>query len=161
MKEKILLVKFVADWADEIDFEEYGIMNKQDYYEMLKYIKYLEVKRCNQSNVGTNEEIELWTDNFSKKYITEEERKILCNTILKYGNATTHFPRESIMDSGIWKNLVSLDEIKERDELKNKFCIKYNIPLVRIPYYKLKTLVLEDLIGDKYLIKEGDNNVTK
>lgn len=48
--------------------------------------------------------------------------------------------------------------IKKRDIIKNLYCIKNNIPLIRIPYWKLETLTLEDLKLEttKYLIqKEG------
>ena len=34
---------------------------------------------------------------------------------------------------------------QERDRVKNDYCIKNNIPLIRIPYYKLNTLELKDL----------------
>lgn len=41
--------------------------------------------------------------------------------------------------------------IQEKDQIKNNFCIKHNIPLVRIPYWIKPT---EDvLFGKKYLIK--------
>lgn len=45
----------------------------------------------------------------------------------------------------------TLETIQEKDNLKNKFCKKYNYPLVRIPYTK-KDITLNDLLGDKYLI---------
>ena len=46
--------------------------------------------------------------------------------------------------------------IKERDNIKNQFCKKYQIPLVRIPYSHINNITLNDLIGDKFLIKEDD-----
>ena len=39
-----------------------------------------------------------------------------------------------------------LDNIKYRDEIKNQWCKDNNIRLIRIPYTKLDTLTLEDLI---------------
>ena len=42
--------------------------------------------------------------------------------------------------------------IKQRDEYKNNWCKENNIPLKRIPYWKLDTLTLEDIMGDEYLI---------
>lgn len=39
-----------------------------------------------------------------------------------------------------------VDKIKERDEFKNKWCIDNDIPLIRIPYTRLKTLQLDDLL---------------
>lgn len=50
----------------------------------------------------------------------------------------------------------TLETIQERDQIKNNFCLTHNYKLVRIPYTKLKTITLEDLFEDKYLIKEGD-----
>ena len=58
------------------------------------------------------------------------------------------------MTGGNWKEIISLDEIKERDKIKNIFCIENNITLIRIPYYKLSTLCLEDLLSDKYKVLE-------
>lgn len=39
------------------------------------------------------------------------------------------------------------------DQLKNQYALSHNIPLVRIPYSLRDTMTLEDLMGDKYLIK--------
>ena len=47
----------------------------------------------------------------------------------------------------------SFQVLKENDELKNQYAVSHNIPLVRIPYSKCNTISLEDLLGDKYLIK--------
>lgn len=52
----------------------------------------------------------------------------------------------------------TLETIKERDNIKNTFCLSHNIPLVRIPFYKAKTLCLEDIMGDKYLVKGVDES---
>ena len=40
----------------------------------------------------------------------------------------------------------SLENIQEHDEYKNKWCKENNIPIIRIPYYKLDSLKIEDLI---------------
>jgi hypothetical protein len=40
----------------------------------------------------------------------------------------------------------------ERDERKNQYAKEKGIPLVRIPYYKRDTLILEDLFGDQFII---------
>lgn len=47
----------------------------------------------------------------------------------------------------------SLDTIAN-DKIKNKYAIENNIPLVRIPYTLRDTVTLEDIMGDKYLINE-------
>lgn len=38
------------------------------------------------------------------------------------------------------------DNIKKNDKYKNQWCQANNIPLIRIPYFKLNTLTIEDLI---------------
>lgn len=45
-----------------------------------------------------------------------------------------------------------LENMKYRDNLKNNYAKKNNIPLVRIPYYKRDCITLEDLMGDRFLI---------
>lgn len=47
----------------------------------------------------------------------------------------------------------NLDTIKEKDKLKNTFCLKHNIPLVRIPYWIIPTK--ENIFSDQYIVK-GD-----
>lgn len=46
----------------------------------------------------------------------------------------------------------TLEDIKERDKIKNNWCLSHNIPLIRIPYYYLD-LTLTDLLGDKFIFK--------
>lgn len=48
----------------------------------------------------------------------------------------------------------TLESIKERDNIKNKWCLQHNYPLVRIPYYKANTITLNDIFSDIYRIKE-------
>ena len=43
---------------------------------------------------------------------------------------------------------------KANDSIKNQYALSHNIPLVRIPYTKRDSMVIEDLLGPKYLIKE-------
>lgn len=47
-------------------------------------------------------------------------------------------------------------KIQERDKIKNEFCYKNNIPLIRIPYYHYDDLKIEDLILEtsKFIVKE-------
>ena len=51
----------------------------------------------------------------------------------------------------------TLDSIKERDKIKNKFCLQHNLRLVRIPYWK-REITESDIFGDKFLMK-GDDDV--
>ena len=53
---------------------------------------------------------------------------------------------------GIWKTRTTLEEQKERDELKNNWAKERNIPLVRIPYWERDNITLDMLLGDQYLI---------
>lgn len=39
-------------------------------------------------------------------------------------------------------------EVKRRDLIKNLYCLKNNIILIRIPFTKYNTLVLEDLLPE-------------
>ena len=56
-----------------------------------------------------------------------------------------------------WNNKENFLKTKEHDKIKNEWCIKNNIPIIRIPYTKLSTLDLKDLLLDssEYIVKEG------
>lgn len=58
------------------------------------------------------------------------------------------------MIGGIWPNTETLEVIKERDKIKNDFCLSHNYILIRIPYYKIKNLKIDDIMTDVYQIKE-------
>lgn len=45
------------------------------------------------------------------------------------------------------------EDIQERDEVKNKYALERNIPLVRIPYWERDNITLEMIMGDKYLVR--------
>lgn len=49
----------------------------------------------------------------------------------------------------------AFEKIKARDLLKNKWCEERHIPLIRIPYTKLETLKIEDLLleSSEYIMK--------
>lgn len=48
--------------------------------------------------------------------------------------------------SGKYSNWQSLDYVQAHDEIKNNYCLKNNIPMIRIPYHKLNNIQLEDLL---------------
>lgn len=50
---------------------------------------------------------------------------------------------------------LSLDEQVKRDLFKNNWCKQYNIPIIRIPYYHLSKLKIEDLLLEtsEFIIK--------
>ena len=54
--------------------------------------------------------------------------------------------------SGIWNSEESLEERQQRDQKKNDYAIKNNIPLVRIPYWERDNITLEMIMGNQYLI---------
>ena len=56
--------------------------------------------------------------------------------------------------SGFWKD--NYNDRHERDLEKNQYALEHNIPLIRIPYWKIKNLKLSDLLPEtsKYLIIE-------
>lgn len=60
------------------------------------------------------------------------------------------------MQGGNWSNLETLDTIKERDNIKNNFCLNNNYILVRIPYSKIDKITLEDILGDNFVYKGDD-----
>ena len=45
------------------------------------------------------------------------------------------------------------ERLRKADTLKNQYALFHNIPLVRIPYTKRNIITIDDLLGDKYLIK--------
>lgn len=55
--------------------------------------------------------------------------------------------------SGLWNSPESLEDIQERDKIKNEYALSNNIPLVRIPYWERDKITLEMLMGDKYLVR--------
>ena len=58
-------------------------------------------------------------------------------------------------DTNYWGHTTdTLSTIQERDNLKNNFCLKNNYILVRIPFYHLPHLTLNDLMGEEYVVKE-------
>lgn len=47
---------------------------------------------------------------------------------------------------GGWNDNKALEKNFEHDKLKNEYCLKNNIPLIRIPYTHLKKICLNDLL---------------
>ena len=65
-----------------------------------------------------------------------------------------HFIYKS--NSDFWNNEEEFEKTQLRDNLKNQWCKDNNIPLIRIPYWHLKELKLEDLLLEtsKFIIGE-------
>ena len=45
-----------------------------------------------------------------------------------------------------WNNKENYDKVLARDSIKNEYCKKNKIPLIRIPYFALENLQLKDLL---------------
>ena len=62
-----------------------------------------------------------------------------------------------IEDSGYGADLIN---IQKRDKIKNEYCFKNNIPLIRIPYSFLNTLSIKDLLlnSSNFIVKEDEKN---
>lgn len=71
---------------------------------------------------------DFWVDN---KYLIEYD-------------GIQHFKASDNLKS--WNTDINLIETQQRDKFKNDWCIKKNIALIRIPYTKLKSITIEDLI---------------
>ena len=48
----------------------------------------------------------------------------------------------------------SLEEIQYRDKIKNNYALTHNIDLIRIPYWKIESITIQAILGEKYLIEE-------
>lgn len=61
-------------------------------------------------------------------------------------------------DTG-WATKDNVEKIQERDNKKNEYCLKNNIPLIRIPYTHKKQIVIEDLLLDtsSFLIRKDSD----
>lgn len=83
--------------------------------------------------------------------IYDENNKV--NRVIEYDGRQHFFGP----DTNYWGHSTdTLEAIKERDILKNNFCLKNNYPLIRIPY-TVTNLTIEDIFSDKFLVKkEGD-----
>lgn len=58
-------------------------------------------------------------------------------------------------DTEFWgRTLDTLADIKYRDQIKNDFCFRHNIPLLRIPYWHKNTITFTDLFNDKFIVKK-------
>ena len=67
------------------------------------------------------------------------------NRLIEFDGIQHYKERELFSDS--------LEEIQKRDKIKNEYCIKKGITLVRIPYWKEETLTINDLLESKYEVE--------
>ena len=51
-----------------------------------------------------------------------------------------------------WSHATSLEDIQQRDELKNNYCKNNNILLKRIPFFDISNITYEKIISNDYNI---------
>ena len=61
--------------------------------------------------------------------------------LIEFDGSQHFFARDSH-----WNTKENFQKVKEHDAYKNQWCRENNIPLIRIPYWKLNTLCIEDLM---------------
>lgn len=66
------------------------------------------------------------------------------NYLIEY-DGEQHFIPQSFGDTKISAEL-KLKTTQLHDKIKNEYCIKHNIPLIRIPYTHYEDLKIEDLL---------------
>ena len=71
---------------------------------------------------------------------------VLNNYVIEY-DGEQHFGNK-IHDFCGWHTEEHFKLTRERDLFKNKYCFEHNIPLIRIPCWKLNSLCIEDLLLD-------------
>lgn len=65
--------------------------------------------------------------------------------------------KQHFSSDGIWGGAEELAVRQAHDEIKNNYCIENNIPLIRIPYTRFKSLKIKDLelYSSKYIVNRG------
>lgn len=128
---------------------------------------------CNFSSLGEHNimallqenQIPFLHDTYYQPLLEETKRRLRFDFILFTDDSyttPTHFiefdGRQHTQgpDTNYWGHTDPLEKIQERDNIKNNFCLSHNLPLVRIPYSKVHTISLDDILGDKYLVKGVD-----
>lgn len=81
--------------------------------------------------------------------------RLLNGTLIEY-DGIQHFEYRKNGDG--WNTKENYLETIRRDKIKNEYCIRNNIPLIRIPYTHYKDICLEDLQKEtsKFLIREEE-----
>lgn len=65
--------------------------------------------------------------------------------------------RQHFMENSWSSSSEKLKDLQVRDQIKNKYCLKNNIPIIRIPYYYINNITIQDLlpVSSNFLLKEG------
>ena len=78
---------------------------------------------------------------FKNNYLAEFDFYINNQYLLEY-DGEQHYKS----GTGLYNNPETFEQTQVRDKYKNQWCKDNNIPLIRIPYTKLNTLCIEDLL---------------
>lgn len=103
------LIDTTVNWADEMDVHGFTIMDKEQYKNVLKYVKEQDKDWCLGIYLGTNEDTELTKDEVldmlkDAEHISEEDAEFLMD---KVGQC----------EHNIFENIM---ELNEDDEAKEK-----------------------------------------
>ena len=91
-----------------------------------------------------------------KKFMDCKDKRCLPFDFYVNSNYLIEFDGEQHFENGrYWGNKDKKEDVLRKDNIKNNYCKQHNIALIRIPYWKIKTLTLKDLQlqTTEYLIK--------
>ena len=130
----------------------------------LKEGKSLSCGQCNKKSIGEEKIENILKDN----NILYQKEKIF--TDFKYPD-TNAYPRfdfyvnnhyiiefdgiQHFQSNGGWNTQDRVEKTQIRDNIKNQYCFNNNIPIIRIPYFYLNVLSLQDLVPQtsQFLLK--------
>lgn len=98
-------------------------------------------KILTDNNIPYIQEKEFKTCKFNSGYYAKFDFYVNNQYLIEF-DGEQHFTHHN---SG-WSNENNLKNIQQRDNIKNQWCRDNNIPLIRIPYWHLKDLCIEDLL---------------
>lgn len=112
---------------------------------------------CITSSIGENNIknlLEKANIEFYKEYKFKDLGELRYDFYLpKYNRLIEFDGRQHYNPSSLWDDKESFEMRQHRDKIKNEYAKNHNIDLVRIPYTERDNIVLDLLLGDKYLIK--------
>ena len=133
----------------------------QKVWKQIRYIKDLSVKSCGCINKSAGEaKIQQLLTNYNIDFIQEktfEDLKNDNNYKLRFDffvenkyciefDGIQHFEPTIFANETIEKAKEKFIKQKNYDNIKNQWCKKHNIPLIRIPYTHFKELTIQDLL---------------
>lgn len=115
---------------------------------------------CINYSIGEQNIIKILVENninYIKEYIFSDLPKRRYDFYLPKYNRLIEFDGKQHFDGSTnwYKSQEDFDAMKKRDQIKNNYALKHNIPLVRIPYWERDNITLEMLLGDQYLITKA------